>query len=103
MQIIRKNSSQSGTKEIKFRFGCTFMHLRAVHGKIPKRQLFKGNGGRIECAGHVIRQKQQIRRIGGDNLLNFAGVFLHFDREEWLYGGEAVLLNNIGNSPDTFF
>ena len=34
MQIIRKNSSQSGTKEIKFRFGCTFMHLRAVHGKI---------------------------------------------------------------------
>ena len=32
--IIRKNSSQSGTKEIKFRFGCTFMHLRAVHGKI---------------------------------------------------------------------
>lgn len=29
-----KNSSQSGTKEIKFRFGCTFMHLRAVHGKI---------------------------------------------------------------------
>ena len=34
IQIIRKNSSQSGTKEIKFRFGCTFMHLRAVHGKI---------------------------------------------------------------------
>ena len=80
------------------------MHLRAVHGKIYSEETtLQRNGGRIECAGHVIRQKQQIRRIGGDNLLNFAGVFLHFDREEWLYGGEAVLLNNIGNSPDTFF
>ena len=37
-EVIYRSSEkiavQSGTKEIKFRFGCTFMHLRAVHGKI---------------------------------------------------------------------
>ena len=50
------------------------MHLRAVHGKIYSEETtLKKEGGRIECAGHVIRQKQQIRRMGGDNLLNFAG------------------------------
>ena len=30
-EVIYRSSEK---KEIKFRFGCTFMHLRAVHGKI---------------------------------------------------------------------
>ena len=33
-EVICRSSEKIAAKEIKFRFGCTFMHLRAVHGKI---------------------------------------------------------------------